>query len=281
MSGRALRYLTQPMRGGFAGSTESRPITLGAGEFSSGTRECGCRSFRRQSYVMIMAVALDWLTTRFANDTLERSCALLLRRGCARHVKDFLFHDRAVQVVDAVTERDLGKRQSHADPICGQVVDVIEINAADREVTKLFNRRGGFDMREDGGLRFERERNKAGKAPSFVLQFAQLAQMIHALGESLDVSVEHGARAPSTHGVPDAMNIEPFRGAFLATANFIAYCGVENFCASAGHRSETGLAQKRKRFVDRHAKDSLCEMTNFNGSESFDMQIRIELAKAS
>src|SRR5713101_4374259 len=160
MSGRALRYFTQPIRGGFVGSTESRPTTLGAGEFSFGTRECRCRSFPRQSYAAIKAVALDWLTTHFANDALECGCALLLRRGCARHVEDFFFHDRAVQVVDAVTERDLCKRQSHADPICGEVVDVIEINAADREVTKLLNCRSGLDMCKDGGLRFESEWDK-------------------------------------------------------------------------------------------------------------------------
>ena len=53
------------------GRLQSRPTTLGAGEFSFGTRECRCRSFARRSDVAIMAVALDWLTTRFANDALE------------------------------------------------------------------------------------------------------------------------------------------------------------------------------------------------------------------
>src|SRR5260370_24729257 len=100
MSGRALRYFTQPIRGRFVGSTESRPTTLGAGEFSFGTRECRCRSFPRQSYAPIKAIALDRLTTRFANDALECGCAFLLRRGFARHVEDFFFHCHAVPDLD-------------------------------------------------------------------------------------------------------------------------------------------------------------------------------------
>ena len=84
-------------------------------------------------------------------------------------MKNFLFHDRAVQVVDAITERDLGKRQSHADPIRGEVVDVIQINAADGEITELIDRRSRFDMRQYGGLRFKSERNKASETASFVL----------------------------------------------------------------------------------------------------------------
>ena len=77
---------------------------LGAGEFGFRTRECRCRFFTRRSDVAIMAVALDWLATRFANRLLKRSDGLLLRSGSAGHMKNFFFQDSAMQIVHAVTE---------------------------------------------------------------------------------------------------------------------------------------------------------------------------------
>lgn len=87
-----------------------------------------------------MAVALDGLAAGFADDMFKRGGGLFLWRCGAGHVEDFLFHDRAVQVVDAVAERDLRERQTHADPVGGEMIDVVEVNAADREIAKLLDR---------------------------------------------------------------------------------------------------------------------------------------------
>lgn len=84
--------------------------------------------------VAIIAVALHRNATRFANGVLESSDGLLLWRLCARHVEDFFFHDSAMQVVHAVSERDLRQRQSHAHPIRRQVIDVIQIDSADGKI---------------------------------------------------------------------------------------------------------------------------------------------------
>src|SRR6266536_6070938 len=67
--------------------------SLGAGEFSLRTRRCRCRSFARRSDVAIMTVALDRLTTRFANYALERRHCLLLRSRGASHVENFFLDD--------------------------------------------------------------------------------------------------------------------------------------------------------------------------------------------
>lgn len=123
--------------------------------------------------MLIMTIALHRLPPGFANGVLERGNALLLRCRRARHVENFFFQDRSVQIVHAITEGDLRKRQSKADPISGQVVDVIEVNPAYGEIAQLFKCRGALYVGEDpvglGG--FECEWNKSGKPAGFILQF--------------------------------------------------------------------------------------------------------------
>src|ERR1700726_727411 len=249
---------------------------LGAGQFRFG-RFCAIRG----NNVTVVAVSLHRLPTRFTDHALESFDRLLLRRGCTRHVENFFFHDRAVQVVHPITEGDLCKRQSHAHPISGEMIDVIEINAADGKIVKLLKCRGRLDVCEHGGLRFEGEWDKSGETAGLILQLAQLAQVIDALSESFDMSVEHGASAAAPHGVPGGMDIEPFRGSLLTATNFISHRGIENFRAAAGHGSEAGVAQKLKCVADGHAKNSLCQMAHLDGRERLDVQIWIKRAQAA
>ena len=109
-----------------------------------------------------MAVTLDRLATRFADRMFQRRYGLLLRRLRARHVENLFLQNRAVQIVHAVVERDLRERQSETHPVSRQVIDVIEINPAHREIAKLFECGGAFDMSEEPVRlrRFERKRNE-------------------------------------------------------------------------------------------------------------------------
>src|SRR5207248_11005913 len=95
----------------------------------------------------VITVSLYWLPARFANGVLERGHTLLLRGGCAGHVENLFLQNRSVQVIHAVADRDLRARQSEADPVSGQVIDVIEVNPAHRQIAQLFKRRGSLDMR--------------------------------------------------------------------------------------------------------------------------------------
>ena len=81
------------------------------------------------------------------------------------------------------------------------MVDVAQVNSAHREIAKLIKCGGASDVGKDSvGLgRFESERNKTGKAPGLILELPQLAQMIGALSERLDVTVKHRARAATAH----------------------------------------------------------------------------------
>ena len=117
----------------------------------------------------VKAIALNRFTPSFPDCMFERCNGLLLRSGRTRHVEDFFLNNGAVQIVHTVTERNLRKRQPHTYPISGEVVDVIEINAAYRQIAELLKRGRGFYVREDSCLRFKSKRNEASKPASFIL----------------------------------------------------------------------------------------------------------------
>jgi len=74
---------------------------------------------------------------------------LLLRCRRARHVENLFLQNCAVQIVHAVAERDLRERQPQADPVRGQVIDVIQVNSTHRQIAKLFERGRPFDVGKD------------------------------------------------------------------------------------------------------------------------------------
>ena len=149
----------------------------------------------------VMTVALDRLAASFADGVFKGGDRLLLRRGRTRHMEDFFLQDSSMEIVDAVAQRDLRERQSEADPIRRQVVDVVEVNAAHCEVTQLLKCGGAFDVGENPvRLRgFECKRNKPREPAGVILQLSQLAQMISAMSKRFDVSVKHRACAAATH----------------------------------------------------------------------------------
>src|ERR1700682_2589150 len=156
------------------------------------------------------------------------------------------------------------------------MADVIEIDAADRKISKLFEGRRRFDVRQDGGLRLESEWDEAGEAASFVLELAQLAQVIDTLRERFDVAVKHCAMSRAPHCVPGARQVEPFLRGFFAATNFIPHLGSENLRAAARHGAEASLAQSFERVADRHPENSLREMAHLDSRKRLDMQIGIK-----
>ena len=80
----------------------------------------------------IITVALHGHAAGFPDRMFERGYGLLLRCRRARHVENLFLQNCAMQIVHAVAERDLREGQTEADPVSGQVVNVVEINAAHR-----------------------------------------------------------------------------------------------------------------------------------------------------
>ena len=107
--------------------------SLGASELGFRRRLCSLQTSVRRD-VPVVAVTLHGLPASLTNCMFEGSGSLLLRRGCPRHVEDFLFDNGAVEVIDTVIERNLRQGEPHAHPVGGQVIHVIQINPADSEV---------------------------------------------------------------------------------------------------------------------------------------------------
>src|SRR6266568_7827514 len=181
----------------------------------------------------VKAIALNGFATSLPDCMFERCDGLLLGSSRTRHVENFFLDDGAVQIVHTVTERNLRERQPHAHPIRREMVDVIEINAADGQIAELLKRRRRFHVREDSRLRFESKRDEPGKTAGFILQLTELAQMIDAVSKGFDMSVKHGARAAAAHSMPGSVDVEPFLGCFFPPANLVTHNRIENFRAAA------------------------------------------------
>ena len=88
----------------------------------------------------IVTVALNRNSTSFADRVFQRGNGLLLRCSRTGHVENFFLHNRAVQIIGAIAQRNLRQRQSGADPVGSQMVDVIKVDPADSKVSELLNR---------------------------------------------------------------------------------------------------------------------------------------------
>ena len=67
--------------------------------------------------------------------------------------------------------------------------------------------------------------------------------MIDPVSDCLDMAVEHGAGAASSHPVPNPVSVQPFGSRFLSPANLIPHYRVENLGPAAGHGTKAGIAQ--------------------------------------
>ena len=141
---------------------------LGASDFRLGRLDPVWR-LRPGLKMPIMTVPLHRLASCLPDRVLQSRNRLLLRSGSAGHVENLLLQNRAVKIVHAIAERYLGQGKTHADPIGGKVIDIIEVNAAYGEIAKLFDGRGRLDVREDGGLWFESKWNKSGETACLIL----------------------------------------------------------------------------------------------------------------
>ena len=112
----------------------------------------------RPGEMIVITVALHGNTPCLTNRVLEGFTGLFLRRLCSRHMEDFFAHDRAMEIVHAIGQRDLRERQSEAYPISGQMLDVIEVDAADREVAQLLESSRTLDVGEDSRLSAQRQK---------------------------------------------------------------------------------------------------------------------------
>ena len=131
------------------------------------------------------------------------------------------------------------------------MIEVVEVDAADGDGAQRVEAGRRILHRDVVVLRLIGQRDEADEAVRLVLQVAQLAQVIHAVGERLDVAVEHGAGAAPPQPMPGAMDVEIFLGGFLALGDRGADFLAEDLRAAAGERIEAGVASIRAAFARR------------------------------
>ena len=196
----------------------------------------------------------------------------------AGHVEDVFLDDGAVQIVRAVAQRDLRQFESHTHPIGGDVIEVVEVNPADGNGAQGVEARRRMVHRDVVVLRLVGQRDKADEPVRFILQGAQLAQVVHAVGQGLDMAEEHGARAAAAQAMPGAMDIEVFFGGFLAAGDGGADFLAEDLRAAAGEGIEAGFLQGAQRVGDGFLRQP-GQVQDLDGREALQLQPRVQRAQ--
>jgi hypothetical protein len=194
-------------------------------------------------YWLIKRIPLHRFAAGFADGFDHFGAGLGLGGSGAGHVKNVFFEDGAVEVVGAVAQRDLREFGAEADPVSGDVVEVVEVKAADGDRAEGIEAGGRIFYRDFVVAGLVCEGDEAAEAVGFVLEGAELAEVIDAVFKRFDVAVEHRAGAAFAEFVPRAMNIEVFGGGFLAFGDGGTDGGIENFSAAASEGVEAGFAE--------------------------------------
>jgi len=107
-------------------------------------------------------------------------------------VVDLFFDYCSIEIVGAEAQRDLRNAGREHDPVRLDVIEIVEQQARDCDVAQIGVAGRLGDVRQRGVIRVKGQRNEGDEAFGFILQLAQLDQVIDALFFRLHVAVEHG-----------------------------------------------------------------------------------------
>src|SRR5579872_1601815 len=141
---------------------------------------------------VVERVALHGHASRFGNQAAEFLARHALRCGSARIMVYLFFNYRAIQVVCSKAERNLRNLRSEHLPISLDVRKVVEQQAAHRDLPHIGEARRHGQVIQRGVFGMKSQRDKRLKSAGFILQGAQLQQMIDTILVVLNVAVEHG-----------------------------------------------------------------------------------------
>src|SRR5262249_51072169 len=126
----------------------------------------------------IEGIAFDGFTTRFANQShqLFSTHALRSRRTCV--VIDLLFDHSTIEVVSAKTQRNLRDLRREHLPVRFYVREIVQYEPANGNLANVEHAGGLRQMLQGRIVGMKSEWNKGLKALSFILQCAELQQMV-------------------------------------------------------------------------------------------------------
>ena len=158
--------------------------------------------------------------------------------GRADHV---LFDHDAAHVVHAESQAHLANLQSDREPRDLDVVDVVEIDAAEGQHSQILG--GGYlgkvSLGKFGIFGLERPGNECGKASCLVLERAELLEMIDAVADGFTNASHHRAGCAEAQLVSFAVNHDPLFAGALQGADIAANFVVQNLATPAGHGIQT------------------------------------------
>ena len=190
-------------------------------------------------------------------------------------MKNLFLNDRAVNIIRPIAQRHLGELHPQPNPIGGDMSEIIQVDATDRNGAQGIETRG---LGLDGNvviLGMIGERNETGEPMRLVLQSPQLPQMIHSVSQRFHMAIKHGAGAASPQLMPRAVDIEIFLGGFFTLRDGGADFLAENLCATASQRIQPGFAQLRKCLANILFGEP-GEVQNFDRREAFQLELRVE-----
>ena len=126
----------------------------------------------------------------------------------------------------------------------------------------------------------ERQRHKLGEAAGFLLQRANAQQMPAPMFVTIDMAEHDGRRALQSGAMSRTHHLQPARGGDLVRADDGADFVVEDFGRGSRQRAETGAAQLRQEFGNRHA-ERLRAVMNLERRERMDVHPRRRLLHRS
>src|SRR5882762_700062 len=108
--------------------------------------------------------------------------------------EDYVFFDQdAADVIGAELQSDLANFDSGSEPTGLDVIDVVEIEAADRERFQIVDRGGFLHFFAEGGIfRGEHPGDKGGEASGIFLNAANAVKVVDAVAEFFAAAEHHG-----------------------------------------------------------------------------------------
>ena len=160
---------------------------------------------------------------------------------------DLLAHHRPLEIVHAEGERSLRQERRDHDPVRLDVLEVVEEETADREISQVVEacRRGSLPAELDSQLVVVGvigERNVGEEAVGLVLQIAKHGEVLDTVLDALDMTIQHRAVRSDPEPVRGPMHIDPVFGRELLVGDRHADAFAEHFGAAARQRVEPGLA---------------------------------------
>jgi len=221
---------------------------------------------------MIQRVALDGDAACGFDEMAELFAGHALRGGGSGVMVDLLFDNGAVEIVGTEAESDLRDFGGHHLPIGLDVGEVVEQQTADGDLANVGEAGGDGQMIEGGVLGVKGQRDEGLEAAGFVLDLAQLEEMVDAVFVVLDVAIEHGGIGAEAVFMGQARGVEPLAAVDLVIADDRAHAGGEDFGAAAGHGIDSRFAHADQGFVDGEL-GTAGQVRDFNHGEGLDMYL--------